>query len=206
MEWKFWKKDNIVINKVEELDEKISALQNNINDIRMTNKQMNRLQYKQTQNILESIERLDQRLKKQEIDQELIADLKKDIEGCRESLTHNANVLIDFIDEFDLIRQGLGDNEERWSDLLDKWVARLLKLLNRQGIYQLELLNKEFNPRMAEAVSIIRVKDLPGDENYSDNTYNNHDIVEIIKRGYRDKQGELIRKAIVIIYKEGDNE
>ncbi len=206
MEWRFWKKDNIVVNKVEELDEKISGLQNNINDIRMTNKQMNRLQYKQTQNILESLERLDQRLGKQEKDQVLIADLKRDIEGCRESLTHNANVLIDLIDEFDLIRQGLGDKEDKWSDLLEKWSARLLKLLNKQGIYQLELLNKEFNPRMAEAISIVREKDILGDQGCSGNTYNNHDIVEVIKRGYRNKQGELIRKAIVIIYKEGDNE
>ena len=203
MKWKFWEKDNLLKDKIEELDKKIREMQGNIAELSTYNKQMNRLQYKYNQDIIKSLEELENRIKKQEIDEELIAGLKKEIDSYTSSVKHNSGVLIDFIDEIDLIIKGLGDKEDKWSILLEKWVSRLLKLLERQGVYQLELLDKEFNPHMAEAISTVNKNGI-GDYSKSSSTYNNHDIVEIIKRGYKDNNGELIRKALVIVYREGD--
>ncbi len=206
MKWKFWEKEDKLLIKIEELSKEVADIQNRLDEISTGNKQMNRLQYKYNQEIVKLLEGLKESLKRQEIDQELLTRLERELERNRLVIQDNSDVLIEIIDEIDLVRNRLSDKETYWNSLLDKWSEKILNQLESEGVYQLNLLHQEFNPRLAEAISTVNREELLKEYNVSEWSYSNHDIVEIVKRGYRDSNSEILRKALVVVYKEEYNE
>lgn len=206
MNWKFWQKDDDheLLNQIKYLTEKMETMEEKIDELNSSKKKMDRLQYKQNQDLLKKTEELSKKIEKQGIDQELISDLKNKIDNYSLNTENSSNKLIDFIDEFDLIRRGLEKDEARWNNLLGNWSHKMLKLLEQSNIYHLNLKGKEFNPRLAEAISTVDSKGIEESSDRSNSTCKNNEIVEVIKRGYKAGEDNLIRKALVVVYKEGN--
>jgi len=204
MNWKFWQKDDEheLLNQIKYLTEKMETMEEKIDELNSSKKKMDRLQYKQNQDLLKKTEELSKKIEKQGVDQELISNLKNKIDNYSLNTEKTSNKLIDFIDEFDLIRRGLEKDEARWNNLLENWSHKMLKLLEQSNIYHLNLRGKQFNPRLAEAISTVDSKGIEEYSDKSDSTCINNEIVEVIKRGYKDEEDNLIRKALVIVYKE----
>ena len=155
MNWKFWQNDDQkkLLEKIEKLTEKVNSMEEKINDLDKSEKKMNRLQYKQNQDLFKKIDELSQLVNQQSLDQELISKLKSRVDSYSLNVEKSSKKIIELIDEFDLLKRGLDSDENSWSRLLENWSQRLLKLLEQNDIYQLNLKEKEFDPRRAEALT-----------------------------------------------------
>lgn len=203
MNWKFWQNDDhkIILEEVEKLTEKVNSMEEKINDLDKSEKKMNRLQYKQNQDLFKKIDEISQLVNQQSLDQELISKLKSRVDSYSLNIENSSKKIIELIDEFDLIKRGLDSDENSWSNLLKNWSQRLLKLLEQNDIYQLNLKDKEFDPRWAEALTTVNSEALT-EYPQQDSNYNNNQIVEVIKRGYQDQEDNILRKSQVVVYKE----
>jgi molecular chaperone GrpE (heat shock protein) len=186
-----------ISNKAKEIEDKLINLENAVSELGINYKQMSRLQYKYSQEIEKLITVFEQRL----ADQSRINELEKYIYSYRDIINNNVETLIEIIDEFDLIRQGLDEDRNNWNQVLEKWTDTLLKLIKKQDTFEIDLLGKQFDPRLAEAVSTVSQNEIECDDIYS-----NHDIVRVLKRGYKNIEDYVIRKASVITFKEESNE
>lgn len=204
MNWKFWQNDDHekILEEVEKLTEKVNSMEEKINDLDKSEKKMNRLQYKQNQDLFKKIDKLSQLVDQQIPDQELISELKSRVDSYSLNVEKSSKKIIELIDEFDLIIRGLDSDENSWSNLLKNWSQRLLKILEQNDIYQLKLIDKEFDPRRAEALTTVNSETLTEYSQQQDSNYNNNQIVEVIKRGYQDQEDNILRKSQVVVYKE----
>jgi molecular chaperone GrpE (heat shock protein) len=204
MNWKFWQNDDQkkLLEKIEKLTEKVNSMEEKINDLDKSEKKMNRLQYKHNQDLFKKIDELSQLVNQQSLDQELISKLKSRVDNYSLNVENSSKKIIELIDEFDLIIRGLDSDENSWSNLLKNWSQRLLKILEQNDIYQLKLKDKEFDPRRAEALTIVNSETLTEYSQQQDSNYNNNQIVEVIKRGYQDQEDNILRKSQVVVYKE----
>lgn len=211
MNWLFWKKgsskkDKLLLNKVKEMEDKLTNLESTVSELNTNNKQMTRLQYKYNQEIKKALDRLNKRFEEQQKSEEQFSKLVNNIENYRSIIDNNIETLVGIIDEIDLIRQGLNEDEGNWSQILEKWTNKLLELLKKQDIYEIDLLGRQFDPRVAEAISTLSKKEIEQEMKGTGSIYKNYDIVEVLKRGYRNSNGDLIRKASVITFKEENDE
>lgn len=211
MNWLFWKKgsskkDKLLLNKVKEMEDKLTNLESTVSELNTNNKQMTRLQYKYNQEIKKALDRLNKRFEEQQKSEEQFSKLVNYIENYRSIIDNNIETLVGIIDEIDLIRQGLNEDEGSWSQILEKWTNKLLELLEKQDIYEIDLLGRQFDPRVAEAISTLSKKEIEQEMKGTSSIYKNYDIVEVLKRGYRNSNGDLIRKASVITFKEENDE
>ncbi|SDH90531.1 nucleotide exchange factor GrpE [Halanaerobium congolense] len=204
MNWKFWQNDDQqkLLEKIENLTEKVNSMEEKINDLDKSEKKMNRLQYKQNQDLFKKIDELSQLVNQQRLDQELISKLKSRVDSYSLNVENSSKKIIELIDEFDLLKRGLDSDENSWSSLLENWSQRLLKLLEQNDIYQLNLKEKEFDPRRAEALTTVNSEALTEYPQQPVLNYNNNQIVEVIKRGYQDQEDNILRKSQVVVYKE----
>lgn len=204
MNWKFWQKDDNkkILNQINKLTEKIDTIGDKIDELSTSKKKMDRLQYKQNQDLLKKSETLLQKIDRQGIDQKLAADLKNKIDNYSLTTEKSSKKIIEFIDEFDLIRRGLEKDEENWTNLLKSWSSRMLEILEQNKIKQLNLKGQDFNPRLAEALTTVDPESAAEYSCKADTNWSNNQIVEVIKRGFKDKEDNLIRKALVVVCKE----
>ena len=203
MNWKFWQNDDQkkLLDKIEKLTKKVNSMEEKINDLDKSEKKMNRLHYKQNQDLFKKIDELSQLVDQQSLDQELISELKSRVNSYSLNIENSSKKIIELIDEFDLIKRGLDIDENSWSNLLKNWCQRLLKLLEQNDIYQLNLKDKEFDPHRAEALTTVNTEALTEYPQQGSN-YKNNQIVEVIKRGYQDQEDNILRKSQVVVYKE----
>ncbi|MCK8825746.1 nucleotide exchange factor GrpE [Fuchsiella alkaliacetigena] len=195
---KLWSKESSELNKLEILEERLEDLHNKVVEIDNNSKQMIRLQYKNNQDLAKKLKSIENRIKEEGSQADKVKELEEEIQKERSIANENIDFLISFVDEIDLITSKISNDQDRWRQLLEKWREQILKKLSKQGVYEVKLANTEFNPRLAEAIDTLNEDDLAEGEEY-----NNYEIVKIFKRAYRDEQGEIIRKAIVNIFKEG---
>lgn len=204
MNWKFWQNDDHekILEEVEKLTKKVNSMEEKINDLDKSEKKMNRLQYKQNQDLFKKVDELSQLVNQQSLDQELISELKSRVDSYSLNIENSSKKIIELIDEFDLLKRGLDSDENSWSNLLKNWSQRLLKILEKNDIYQLKLKDKEFDPRRAEALTTVNSETLTEYLQQQDSNYNNNQIIEVIKRGYQDQEDNILRKSQVVVYKE----
>lgn len=204
MNWKFWQNDDHekILEEVEKLTKKVNSMEEKINDLDKSEKKMNRLQYKQNQDLFKKVDELSQLVNQQSLDQELISELKSRVDSYSLNIENSSKKIIELIDEFDLLKRGLDSDENSWSNLLKNWSQRLLKILEKNDIYQLKLKDKEFDPRRAEALTTVNSETLTEYSQQQDSNYNNNQIIEVIKRGYQDQEDNILRKSQVVVYKE----
>jgi len=212
MNWLFWKNDrhNELIDEIKRLAEQIAQVKDEVGEIgegtAMSLQQLEelggqltkltRVQYKSGQEIHANLEQLREGLAQAQQWQAEYGVKAEEVNILTQEKKYLLDILLRQLDEMDAVSAGLkdGDNAE-WRLLLDQWRQRMITALADMGIYELDIIGKSFDPQVAEGVGLVpRRPDNGGSVPY--------EVAEIVRRGFTDREGRLLRKAQVITYQE----
>lgn len=113
------------------------------------------------------------------------------------TLQRTAENTIAWLDDMDAVCSRLqGTEHEAWRHLLTTWSEQLLSTLALANIHELKLLGASFDPQWCEAIGTLPRPD------GSETATVPYQIVEVVKRGFIDGNGKLLRKAQVITLEE----
>jgi molecular chaperone GrpE (heat shock protein) len=222
MKWNFWSKGNKTQEKCfSQLSTQITSMNESVStttiqmtqsleqltEIRSQIQKVARLQYKTGQDASEKLEQLridlDAVQKKQSIQQ--TNEIR--IQELEYMITETANSLIKLLDDIDMLSDKLSGKEmESWQALLQQWSSQIILILQKTGIWEIELLGHTFKPQYAEAIGtmtqndFIKLENLNNIKNYRQQEP--YTVIKVIKRGYLYAGGQLLRKAQVITLQE----
>ena len=209
MSWLFWKRDreSEIDNAVSQLGSQLAEIKENIAKIneRTANgleqweefsgqlTKLTRIQYKGGQETHGKLEQLAQGIEKMQQWQNAEKESVHTLTRQREYLL---DVLVCQLDEIDAAYAGLENREDHaWQSLLQQWAQRIIAAMAEVGIYEVDVVGKTFEPQVAEGVGVVpRTPGTIGDVPY--------EVVQVIKRGLMNGEGNLLRKAQVITYQE----
>lgn len=212
MNWFFWKKDkqdqSMIImeqlsNQLLETKDQIRQLSDttivNSHQLEGLGDQLTkqtRIQYKSGQEIQSKLENITQNLVQAQQWQTECTTMEKELNGLHNHQELLLQVLLNQLDELDTAYTGFnGDVHTEWQPLFKQWIVRIISALAEIGIYEIDMIGQSFNPQMAEGLGVIpRPSDTEATIPY--------EIVQILKRGFIDHEGRLLRKAQVITYQE----
>lgn len=210
----FWRKDSrdtILDNRLNQLEEKVQQIKEitiQVNQTLTENSQwqedcnrqltkLTRLQYKSSQETQGKLEQVVEKLLTGQQWQEKYEDSEKYSETLMREHQSVLNLLLGQLDDFDRICAGFaGAEKDAWQPFFTEWVQKIINALAEMGIYEIDVLGKVFDPRIAEGVGTL----FPSLEATTPALY---EVAEIVKRGFINREGKLLRKAQVITYKEG---
>ena len=110
------------------------------------------------------------------------------------------DVLVAQLDDLDSVCAGMDSaGRDAWLPLFEGWAHRIAAALAEIGIHEVKVLGKVFDPQMAEGVGVMVRPPGVG-------VALQYEIVEVVKRGFINGEGMLLRKAQVITYQEGMDE
>ncbi|MBC3900852.1 nucleotide exchange factor GrpE [Acetobacterium malicum] len=207
MSWKFWKQEQPLQNDkldcisdglnqllaapneqpFERLEERIQENAELIN-------RLSRLQYKMGQDLINKVTPIYENLG------DLTQLCQKGQASTELAIRENSNrmlvsTLIESIDTIDGVLQNSRENiPDEWQAFLSALQGSELEGLAKVGIRELELLGSSFNPIFAEAVEVRTIAEL-ADQNKVRQPY---EVIEVIRRGFIDGEGKVIRKAQVM--------
>ena len=102
------------------------------------------------------------------------------------------------LDEMDAVCSNLQSDDSEWLSLLQAWTKRVIGTLAELEFYELDVAGKSFNPHNSEAVGAIsRVSVSCGIP---------YEVAYVMRRGFINGVGEVLRKAQVITYKENQDD
>ncbi len=212
MKWIFWQQDTPSKSElaIQQLTDQVSQLTDRIGELRdsMADNEMKlteldgqmtkltRLQFKTGQETQAKLEQLRQDLtgeRKWQAEYERLAD---HTDGLLGQQRYVLEIMIQQIDEFDAVQAGLqAEAANAWRPLLDQWIRRSLTALAANGIQEIEAVGKSFDPQTADGVGVIpRPPDSTSAVPY--------EVAAIVRRGFINQAGEVLRKTQVIVYKE----
>jgi len=212
MNWSFWRKDpqHQILAEIKQLSSEIVIMKNDLiqvgtaaaaglqqlEDFGGQLTKQTRIQYKSSQEIHTKLEYFSQSLVNLQSLQTECNTKESEVKSLIKQQDSLLNVLLQQLDELDTVFAGLNeDSMTEWRPLLTQWIQRIIASLAETGIYEMDLIGQSFDPQLAEGVGIISrepgvISNIP------------YEIVEIIKRGFANSEGILLRKAHVITYKE----
>ncbi len=188
-----------LFRRKDKLEEKFIELQETMEENTEQVKKLTRMQYKTGQQFTKEQTRLEQKIN------DLRATANKRETGHCHHVQAVVPEIVQWLDDIDRVRAGLGKGEQdNWDRLLLYWANRLKKMLDYFGFYELEVRGKPFDPAVAKSVKTIGRAELELLKNNFDRDPVNYEVLEVIKRGYVDGNGRLFRKAEVITLAEED--
>ena len=217
MRWKLWNsKKNKTLTQVQEiltpisqhltlLYQQVTGNTEQITEIGDQIRKLGRLQYKTGQDVQGKLEGLGTGL---DVVQQWQLDNtidKSRLDTLEQQIEHVTEIILVWLDDLDLLTASLRNREqELWQELLRKWTSQILQALQIHGIREIKMLGTSFNPKVAESIATMARKqviaDMPNEE--STRIPLPYEITEVVKRGFIDNDGRLLRKAQVITYEE----
>jgi len=194
MNLRFWskKKREDEISKTELLQQQVSELQEHVLKMSEQLTKLSRHQVKTSKNIEEKVDYFQTVMSKQTERDELL-NKNQQYEKQQMQLTET---IIGMLDEIDHISSGIKEKDQVWYDILDQWTRNLVSDLGKVGVYELDVYGKGFNPQLAESMKTVSKKELDIPPSFA------YQVVEVLKRGFLDNHGKIIRKAQVITIEE----
>ncbi|MHB1418558.1 MAG: nucleotide exchange factor GrpE [Bacillota bacterium] len=193
---------NLVNEGITVLREEINGNHEQLADIEVLLNKLARVQYKTSQDIQGKLDRLTADIEAvqqwqtaHEIDKDRLIRLERQVD-------YLAETLIAWLDDIDLVLSRLQGEGQTWVALLEQWATQLVRALAENGIHELELLGRSFQPQWAEAIGTVTRSALPTAEDGRTREYVPYEVLKVIKRGFGTEDGRLIRKAQVITLKE----
>lgn len=207
MNWKFWKQQKLPEDDrldsisdglkqllaatselpFERLEEQITENSEQIN-------RLSRLQYKMGQDLINKVTPVYDNLG------DLTELCLKGQASIELAIRENSNRILvsTLIDSVDLIDGVLQDTPEdipnEWRTFLKAIQGSELEGLVKVGIREIELLGSTFNAAFAESVDVREISEL-AEQNRAMLPY---EVIEVLRRGFIDGEGKVIRKAQVI--------
>jgi len=205
--WKFWKQQKpLEDDRLDRISDGLKQLLTATNEqpferLEMQIKEnaelinrLSRLQYKMGQELINKVTPIYENLG------DVTEFCQKGQAGTELAIRENSNrmlvsTLIDSIDTIDGVMQNTRENiPDEWRAFLKTIQISELEGLARVGIRELELLGSSFNPIFAESVEVRAIDQLAG-QNKAMRPY---EVIEVLRRGFIDGEGRVIRKAQVI--------
>lgn len=194
MNWNFFKAKEkaIVEDQVQNLREDVAGLDEKVESTNEQIKKLARLQFKMVKNMEDGFEEMKSGFQTQNEQ----VDFKSQIDEFLTNQNQLVQHFIRLLDEMDHISAGLNDGQEAWLRLLEEWSRTTVRTLNDVGIHELDVLGKGFDPTLSEALGTV-------DKDPQDPTSPvPYQVMRVLKRGFGDNKGNLIRKAQVVTLKE----
>jgi molecular chaperone GrpE (heat shock protein) len=147
---------------------------------------LTRMQYKTTQQLQGQLE-----------------EIRLQIDNIRQTQAEeNANQFhalieknIRWLDDIDQLCKRLeGKETHMWQQTLRAWAEQLLSALAENGIHEIHVLGKSFQPQLAEAIGTVPFRDASENEA----TYVPYQVMDVVQRGFAYQDGRILRKAQVI--------
>ncbi|SDE81824.1 nucleotide exchange factor GrpE [Sporomusa acidovorans] len=213
MNWFFWKRNNCkeADTRIEQLDENLQqikdmilAVGNTVNDCLLQQEEsgkqltrLTRLQYKSGQETQSKLEQVAQGLLAAQQWQDKCGELEAQASVWNRQRQYALDVLITQLDDLDSACAGFkGAESNDWQPLFAGWAHRIVTALAEMGIYEIEVIGKVFDPQIAEGLgTVLRPPAVEAAIPY--------EVAEVVKRGFINSEGQLLRKAQVITYLEG---
>jgi molecular chaperone GrpE (heat shock protein) len=210
MNWKFWRANRLNPEQI-----RLDSIQQQLSEIAKqslgnaehlafitekmiaSNEQIHkwsRFQYKSMQETQSRLDQLEQTLEsvsrwqaEQDLKSARIADLE-------ERMDRTSLALIQWLDDIDHLCMKLSEKEnDGWLEILQQWADQLLSALETLDIHELDVLNRSFDPRLAESIDTVPAG--PAELELSKVPFQ---VVSVINRGYIRGQNMILRKAQVI--------
>lgn len=207
MNWKFWKQQKpLEDDRLDRISDGLKQLLTATNEQPLERLEM---QIKENAELINRLSRLQYKMGQELINKvtpiyENLGDVtefcQKGQAGTELAIRENSNrmlvsTLIDSIDTIDGVMQNTRENiPDEWRAFLKTIQISELEGLARVGIRELELLGSSFNPIFAESVEVRAIDQLAG-QNKAMRPY---EVIEVLRRGFIDGEGRVIRKAQVI--------
>ncbi|ABO51618.1 hypothetical protein Dred_3116 [Desulforamulus reducens MI-1] len=209
MSWKFWakeKKENNeavleqVFEQINRLGAQVSGYNEQVVEIGAQVQKVARLQYKTGQNLQGKLEELATAVGNLQNRQAAYDAEAAQLNKRQQQINYLTEQLINWLDDIDLVCARLSEGQELWKQLMEQWAGQLITALQQLGIRELDLLGSSFNPQWADAIGTIhRSSATVGTQSHGEVPY---EVAEIVKRGFIYGNGQLLRKAQVITYRE----
>jgi molecular chaperone GrpE (heat shock protein) len=205
--WKFWKQQkSLEDDRFDTISDSLKQLLAAINaqpferlEVQVTENtelinRLSRLQYKMGQELINKVTPIYENLG------DVTEFCQKGQMSTELAIRENRNrilvsALIDSIDTIDGVLQNTrGNIPDEWQAFLNTIQGSELDGLAKVGVRELELLGSTFNPIFAEAVEVRAIAEL-AEQNKARQPY---EVIEVLRRGFIDGEGKVIRKAQVI--------
>lgn len=179
------------------LSEQLSADADKRQDISDQLAKLARLQYKSSQEITGRLTEIDQRLAALAAVQAETMAREETLAAFERQRQYLLDTLLQQLDELDRACAGLsGETGAAWRELLTTWAERLVAALAAVGLYELNVTGQTFDPTVAIAIGSIR-RQQPTQNAVP------YEVAAVVRRGFVDAGGRVVRKAEVITYQEG---
>jgi len=221
MIWKLWSsKKNKTLAQIQELlipiTQQLTLLNQQVTSSLEQNAEMSdqlrklgRLQYKSGQEVQGKLEGLSTRLDDVRQWQTAYTIHRSRLDTLERQFDQVIEILLVWLDDLDLLAISLREQgQEGWLKLLETWTLQILQALKVKGIEEMQLVGTSFNPTLAESIGTVArqpVTTAPVEEEIVRVSLP-YEVAEVVKRGFLDQDGTLLRKAQVITYQEDDHE
>ncbi len=212
MSWFFWQRTNgkEIDTRMDQLEERMQQINeitldvsNKVAEILQQQAELGaqltklmRLQYKTGQETRGKLEELAHGLLTVQQWQAASGDMEERAEVLSRQSQGMIDVLVAQLDDLDSVCAGLNRaGNDAWLPLFEGWLQRIVTALAEIGIYEVNVIGKTFDPQMAVGVGVTAR--LPGVEAAIP-----YEVAEIVKRGFINGEGKLLRKTEVITYQE----
>lgn len=201
MNWRFWTKKGKSGCQVDivQLREQLTQIGEHVHKVA-------RIQYKTGQDVQNKLERLSMGMDALQQWQDAHDVDRARLNMLESQIEHIAASLIHWLDDIDSVSSRLqGEGQDTWRQLLHQWTGEILAALAENGIRELDALGRSFDPRWAEAIS---TEARPPELVYTSDggkvrSLVPYQVMEVVKRGFINSDGRLLRKAQVITLREG---
>lgn len=191
MNW-FGRKKKEENEQLKQLQKNVTSISAQLEDISESVAKLTRVQFKSMKNMEEKISDVETSLASQEEQKAVIAQNSQ----FKAEQGIISRQLMEQLDEIDHVLSGISEHEQQWRDLLLNWSRDTKRNLETLGVYEIHVSGTTFNPRTAESVKTVEKTDFGTVQKLP------YEVVEVYKRGFATKDGQLIRKAIVATVKE----
>lgn len=196
MSWQFWKrkeKEDALL-QMKSVQENLAATNEQIKNISDQVTKLTRLQFKSSKNTDEKLGDIASALTVQS-ERDALLSANQRYEQQQELIVKH---MIHLLDDLDHVASGIKENDPVWHDLLKQWSSSIVASLQEIGICQLDVNGKTFNPEVSEALQTVSRDKLPVAPTVP------YQVVDVLKRGFVNKNGRLVRKANVITVREDE--
>lgn len=185
-----------ISDKMQEHSERIDQLE----------KQMaksSRIQYKNNQEIAETMNQLDERTAGWIEILESVRQNSSINEQLQQCLDSMMETLIGLLDDVDLLLQDEARQQDSsWRPLLENWAEQILQALRGAGITEKELSGGSFDPQWAEAIGTIPRADQGQSNALDTSSFVPYEIAKVVRRCFVRADGSILRKGQVISYQD----
>lgn len=195
----------VLNQQISMLNQQVTGSSEQLTELNDQIRKLGRFQYKSGQDVQGKLEGLSSGLEAVLQWQHTQTVDKARLDTLEQQIRQVIVLLLNWLDDLDLLATSMREQkQEGWLKLMTTWTGQILQALQTHGIYEMQLLGTVFDPTLAESIGTLDRQPIRTDavREETDSSFPPYEIAEVVKRGFIDQDGSLLRKAQVITYRE----